>query len=461
MNTQKEVTKGKTLDQKKVLWLVSAILFVIPFLSYYYMDLKSLTVWSSNFWDSVFIIKDVRKFYAYSALNAYGLEHEMVGSDILIYIPWAIWNLPIWAIQYFGKIPIVYSTGMLLYSKCFLLVVLFLIVKVMYQIFVLGNQKEHANLGIYLFLSSSFVMYGIAYAGQNDVIVILLYLNSIYQLMKKNKKGFIIWAALSIACKPFFIFSYIAVVLLIEKKIHKILLYMLSSVSLVVVQKLLFMGAPSYKESLAAGPISQIFVRMVYANLSTPPFVISFFFLTLFVVYVMAYFTVLEEKDSTIVNIVYFSLIPLICYFGFVHDSFYRLIYVFVLWSILIVFKMEYFRINILIEILYTAAYAVMSLLMDYYFMWPAYRLGVNQTPQNMTIPDRIEMMITGDPTIYAQISNSLCFLLLVMIVVINHPKFASKNKVLLMEAENYLPILRMLVYVFPLAVSFYFSIVG
>jgi len=48
-----------------------------------------------------------------------------------------------------------------------------------------------------------------------------------------------------------------------------------------------------------------------------------------------------------------------------------------------------------------------------------------------------------------------------VMIAVINHPKFTSKNKVLLMEAENYLPVLRVLVYVIPLAVSFYFSTVG
>ena len=46
---------------------------------------------------------------------------------------------------------------------------------------------------------------------------------ALYYLLKKNTVKFVLWAALSIAFKPFFIFSYIALILLKEKKIESLL----------------------------------------------------------------------------------------------------------------------------------------------------------------------------------------------------------------------------------------------
>ena len=58
-------------DKIAVLISLTTLLFA-SFVSKY-ADSNSLTVWSLNIWDSIFIKKDIFMFYSYTAENIYGL----------------------------------------------------------------------------------------------------------------------------------------------------------------------------------------------------------------------------------------------------------------------------------------------------------------------------------------------------------------------------------------------------
>ena len=110
---------------EKIAFFISLFIFIIVALTSYYEDLRSLTVWSCNIWDTLADTGNIRMFYQYTAQNIYNVPHEMMGCDILICIPWAIWNLPIWILQRFFGLIIVEHPILLFYSKCFLLIILF------------------------------------------------------------------------------------------------------------------------------------------------------------------------------------------------------------------------------------------------------------------------------------------------------------------------------------------------
>lgn len=101
------------------LWIFTAAVSGIMFLSYGYTDLKSLTVWSLNLLDCAWN-GNLYHFYSYCAENIYGLHHTYVGANYIPLIPWAIWNIPIWILQKWCGIVAVGHAWALLYSKLFL-----------------------------------------------------------------------------------------------------------------------------------------------------------------------------------------------------------------------------------------------------------------------------------------------------------------------------------------------------
>ena len=78
-------------------WILTIVTAVFIFVSIAYVDMRSLTVWSTNVWDVTFD-SNIRHLYEYTAKNIYGLRHVYLGSELVSVLPWSVWNLPIWAI---------------------------------------------------------------------------------------------------------------------------------------------------------------------------------------------------------------------------------------------------------------------------------------------------------------------------------------------------------------------------
>lgn len=437
-------------------FLFSSIFFIIAFTLFYYTDLKSLTVWTVNFWDTLAESGNFRNFYEYSARNLYGLDHAMVGSDILIYLPWAVWNLPIWALQRFAGLTIVNHFWMLLYSKLFLLVVFAGVSYLIYRIAeLLTTEKEAADRAFFLSATSFFTVTAIAYIGQNDVMVIAAFLAGVYELLRGNKKRFLLWAAVSIAFKPFFIFSFVALILLYEKNLIKAVLSTLCGCSLFVLQKLLFWGAPLYAQSLNYGPTKGAVKLLLQAVLEIPPAGVSLFFLGLGIVWLLAYFQPGEEKRKEYV--LYFTVAPLVVFFLFTRYESYRPFYLVPFLYLLMMTKPAYARTNLLLETVGTGALMYFYLMDDILFYSPKYIMIPNG---EVAAPSISQWLLERLPGYGFPVTTAVFVLCMIAILIINHPAFHWENQVLKQKEEPWLVFVRTALFAFPTIFSLLLRIV-
>ena len=428
--------------------LVSAAIFFTALVLFYYMDLQSLTVWTLNIWDTLAETGNIRAFYKYSALNLYQLEHAMVGSDILIYLPWAIWNLPIWLLQRFAGLDAISHFWMMLYSKLFLVVVFGVVLHLSRKIAgLLSFDKEDTNRMLFLSATSFFTVTSLAYIGQNDVLVIAPFLAGIYELLRGKRTRFLLWAAVSIAFKPFFIFSFLAIILFLEKDLLKDVLYLATGCSLFLLQKVLFIGAPAYAESLSYGPTSGAFGLMVQAKLDIPPAGASLFFLGMGVIWLMAYFCTKDHKTY----ILYFATAPMIIFFLFTRYESYRPFYLVPLLFLLMMTKPAYARLNVLLETVATMSLMCFYLMDDVLFYNPNFLLRFPNSPSAPSVSSLLAQKIPG----FGYAAFTAVFVLaMLLILVINHPAFHSENVVIKQKEEPWLLPLRSILYGLPLVLS-------
>lgn len=451
-------------------FLISSIVFLISFVLFYYTDLKSLTIWTTNVWDTLAETGNIRHFYEYSAMNLYRLDHTMVGNDILIYLPWAVWNLPIWALQHFGGLNILEHFWMVLYSKLFLLVVFFGVLYLTRKIALLITPDlEEIRYTLFLGATSFFTLSSLTYAGQNDVLVILPFLLALYKLMQGHKKSFLCFSALSIALKPFFAFSFIALILLKEKNLLKELACGCAGCIFLLLQKLLFHGAPKYYESMHYGPMKDAFGLLLDSSLNLPPAGVSLFVLGLCVIWLLAYLYIPQkdpkaaafpESDSVKSDSaksdsaeIYFATAPLIVFFLFTRYESYRPFYLVPLLYLLMLQRPSYKRFHLLLEMVSTGALMAFYLIEDVLFYNPNYMLNLRDIlhrGQTMQAPAISEFLGGMLPGFGFKAFTAVFALSMSLFLILNYPGFHSKNEMLCKKEEPWLLTLRSVLFSVP-----------
>lgn len=430
----------------KFAFFISMLLLLCTAATSYYADLRSLSVWSLNIWDNLYFTGNPLAFYEFSAQNINNAPHATVGSDISIYFPWAIWNLPMWILHRFFNLPIMEHPFMLFYSKCFLLVLnagCAVMIQKIGKLF--SATTEQISCSIFLFLTGFFTLVSTAYIGQNDILVIFVFLIGIYSLLTGKWKSFLFWSALSIAFKPYCVFPFIALVLLKEKRIHYIALYGLSGMSIYLLQKVPFLNEQAYIDSVANGP-TKLIIHMFFENvINLTPHMVSVFVVSLLSVYVLAYFD--DGGESFNQKAIYYSTLTYICFFLFIRYESYRPLYLFTFMTLMMLLKPAYYRINLLIEVVTTAC------LMYYYL----YNGSCFFDGLYLELPFAHESVISLSafaksimPTAYNYLCMSVMLLALVIFAVINHPKFNLQTKALTMKEEPYIIVLRSCLFAVP-----------
>lgn len=313
-------------------WLLAIVTGAFVFVTSSTWDLQSLTQWSVNFWHVLFGEGGIRNFYEYTAENVWKVHHVHMGSELMSVLPWSIWNLPLFFIEKFTGNAIVGSATMLAYSKFFLVIITVITIiftkKVTVQI---TGDKNKGVWAAFLSASSLYIFISVCYSGQNEIFMICASIIAIYCLFNNKTKWFIFWSALTISIKPFFVLAYLAVLLLLEKKIYKIFYKLLIGVSGMIVQKAFFNGAPDYEESMNTGPARQMLEDMFPSNMSTAFGPISFFAILLVLTYIYAYsrdfsFDSLKNSDPvrTKKYVIYIICLVYMNYVMFSPFSFYR-----------------------------------------------------------------------------------------------------------------------------------------
>lgn len=312
-------------------WIIAVATGLFVFLTSSTWDSQSLTIWSTNVWDSIADGR-FREFYAFTAENVNNVHHAHMGSEIMSVLPWSVWNLPIWIMQrFFGK-PIMSSALMLAYSKLFLVVVTVVVLIYTKKIAMLiTGDKTKSVWAMFLTASSTYIYLSVCYSGQNDILMIAASVLAVYCLLKNKRWAFLLWSMLAISIKPFFLLPFLAVLLLGEKNIIKIILKTALASAGLLVQKLIFRGAAGYEESMNTGPAKQMLEGMFPSNLNTNFGGISFFAITLVLIYFYCYTRDFKTADFADKNslaakyAVYMITVTYTCYLVFSPFSFYRL----------------------------------------------------------------------------------------------------------------------------------------
>lgn len=360
------------LNTKKPNWLeylFPIMLWGIWLILYSYVDFRSLTIWSTTLLDCL-VDGNLYNYYEIVHENIHGVFHYYFSYNYIILIPWAVWNIPIWLIQRFLHIEILSNTWMMAWSHLFLIAV-FLVTLIytrkIVEIFVEDKTKQAWNS--YLIFTFPFMFLGVVLAGQTDIIAIAITVAAIYYLLKDRQGNFLFLMAISIAAKPFFIFAYVAIILLIEKNIIKIGLKIGCSVIFMLLFQVIYQNAPMYMESYAAGTGNSIIEKTVTSAIDAniiyeAPLVIIFLVIFYFVAYCISYDGAKEKKYY----VIYMMVAPMMVYFCFAHYEFYRMIYLAPFFMILITINQKLYRINVILETIIS----IVGVFLIIYYKWTA-----------------------------------------------------------------------------------------
>ena len=352
-------------------WLLAALCAAFIFCSFVYMDMVSLTIWSTNVWD-VILDSNIRHLYELSSKNIYGLYHDAIGSELMSVLPWSVWNLPIWAIQRFAGLRIVDSPLMLAWSKLFLAAMAGVMLLYTYRLcMLLTGCVNKSRWCVFLSASSFYMFISVLHTGQNDILMIAASVMAVYYLIKGHRCGFYCLSILALSIKPFYLIAYVAIILLIEKDIIKIILKCLLGISGIAAQKLLFLNAPMYAESLNGGPGSGMLSGMFKENFSTGFGPVSIFAIGIIAIYFYAY-TLRFESDAAAFGkyVVYISLLSYMCYLVLIPDAYYRILLLVPFLYLAMVQNKRLFAYNIILDTLMNGAFMLRILLGDLAPFW-------------------------------------------------------------------------------------------
>jgi len=331
----------------KLAILSAELIAVFMLFSFSYEDLQIRTVWGLNFLDVAFEGR-IEEFYIYTAKNLHNLPLQYMSGNFIKIIPWSIWNIPIWICTYFLKMDICEYPIMYVWSELYLVFILYC----SYRVFVkiaefLEISKEDIYLGTLLFVFSPFVYIGVFYSGQSDVLELLFFLLSVYAVFKDRKKTFWLWAIIGCWMKPFYLLSYVAIILLYNKDIIKIVEKVIGLFSLSGFFKIALYYFPMYKFSSKAGPINDMLKYMLHGAEGINNIQISLLVLVLVFIYFTVYATDIRKNVASR-QVIYYSALPLLAYFCFIDFEHYRMILLIPVLILTIIVNHEYMKINII-----------------------------------------------------------------------------------------------------------------
>ena len=232
------------LGLERKLWGGIAIVVFLCLINYCYLDIQMITRHSLNFLD-VLIEGRLLQFYQTACKLPIGITNNITGEvpyDIWVYIPLAVWNLPIYLYEYFNGRTFEMNFFALLWARlgCLLPYIgcNFALCKIANEFKLEDNKKIRACL---LFSSSLFLFNGLFCLGQIDIYSTFFVLMGIRGCLRNNKKDFLGWFAIAITYKMFALFVFLPLLLYKEKRIFYIIRDMAIAGSLTILSKLIFL----------------------------------------------------------------------------------------------------------------------------------------------------------------------------------------------------------------------------
>lgn len=210
---------------KKLEWgvlILTAAMMLTILLSQTYSDLLITTRHGINFWDILFD-GDILAFYELNQCNSGNAVYTrtMVCSyNILVYVVFAVWNLPLYLLERFAGVDVMNAIPCLVYSKLLIVaamvVTVFLVKRILEDMDV--SEKRH-NLILYLYVTSTLMVSVIFTIGQYDILSLIFQLLGFSAYIRGKDKQFVFWFGIAFCFKYFAAVIFLPLLLLRHKKI--------------------------------------------------------------------------------------------------------------------------------------------------------------------------------------------------------------------------------------------------
>lgn len=229
-------------------WALLLLAGLVAFFIFMYMD------YPNTIDNSVLLVKAVCSghffdFYEYTIENA--ATNYAANYEILAYVPFAVWNLPLAVLNMTTGFDYLNSVPALLWSKALLALMGVASLYFCYRILRrLSLSREFAVLGCYLIATSITAFWPLMMIAQIDIAGVLLMLIGFLLYLEDKLLPFTVLFALAVPFKSFALLLYIPLILLREKRI----VYLFFSGALLLgplaICKLLFSGSVMYNTAL-------------------------------------------------------------------------------------------------------------------------------------------------------------------------------------------------------------------
>lgn len=212
--------KQKTFE--RILLAGAAALAVFLLVSHNYNDILATTRHGINLWD-ILLDGDFFAFYDVNRCrpgNVYYSRIQGCSYNILVYVVFALWNLPLYLLERFADVDVMNSIPCLVYSKLMLVAALGITVAILKKILEALEipQKKHRLL-LYLYATSTVMTTIIFLVGQYDILSVIFQLLGFHAYIKREDKKFVFWFGIAFCLKYFAAVIFLPLLLLRRKKL--------------------------------------------------------------------------------------------------------------------------------------------------------------------------------------------------------------------------------------------------
>lgn len=242
-NKEKLQTFLNTKKPHRMELLLIILAGVLLNLCYLYTDIAHATAFGVRFWTCLFEGRFPMLYWeGYQGAKGSLFELAMGGSyDFAFYLIFAIYDFPLWVWDKISGFSFSQFIVLREYTKGIVWLFSGFSAYLTYKVAGACDVEEDiARWCPLLFFSSSIFFYTEVVIGGMDILSVTFTLLGLYAYMKGNNKGFVASFAVAAAMKMFALWIFIPLVLLKEKRIWRILVYGIESISVIAIPKIYF-----------------------------------------------------------------------------------------------------------------------------------------------------------------------------------------------------------------------------
>lgn len=263
------MTAEHTLFSRKterIAWAALIPLLCLLFCSHIYNDILITARQGIMLWDILFQGRFFDFFseeFRTASGNLYYTVEQTSAYNILLYLIFAIWNIPLALLMKFTSLDVMNSLPCLLWIKAMLPVFLLLSAWAMTAVLKeLKLSRQRIRLAWFLLLSSGVLIYSLFITSQYDIIGIPFQLLGILYFLRNDKKRFVAYFSIAVCFKAFALILFLPLLLLKEKRPFRILGMLL----LVMLPNFLTTAVFSLFGTTGDGGIMSIMLSMLFTQ---------------------------------------------------------------------------------------------------------------------------------------------------------------------------------------------------